>query len=315
MHNNARMVPAGRSLMVKFVLAGGSVAEAAAKCSVSERTVWKWVARWREEGEAGMMDRSSRPHHMPTALPRCRYRQIERLRKKRHSSLYIARALELPVSTVVRVQRRLGLNRLSRLEPSIPVIRYERSRPGELIHLDIKKLARIGRIGHRITGTRRWQFLTKGIGWEYLHVAVDDYSRFTYSELLRDERGESSAGFLERAAAWFRSHGIERVEGVMTDNGKTYASNAFKGVLAKLKARHLLTKPYTPRTNGKVERMIQTLLREWAYARPYRNSIARSIALKAYLAFYNTKRPHTALQYGPPASRLPTVNNVLINNI
>jgi len=215
----------------------------------------------------------------------------------------------------VRIQRQLGLNRLSRLEPPYPVVRYERSKPGELLHLDIKKLGRIGRIGHRITGSRRWQFLTKGIGWEYLHVAVDDYSRGSYAELLPNERGESSAAFLQRAAEWFKSKGVKRIERVMTDNGKTYLSHAFGRVLAKLRARHLRTRPYTPRTNGKVERMIQTLLKEWAYAQPYRNSIARSIALKSYLAFYNTQRPHTALQFQPPASRLAPVNNVLINNI
>jgi transposase InsO family protein len=304
MHKNARLTPLGRSLVVHRIARGECATQVAREVRVSRRTVWKWVRRYRIDGEAGLADRSSRPHRSPTALRRTPRRQIERLRCKRRSSLYIAQHLRLPLSTVVRVQRQLGLNRLDRLEPPCPVVRYERAAPGELLHLDVKKLGRIRRWGHRVTGTRRWQHRTRGIGWEFLHVALDDHSRLTYAELLPDERGETAAAFLTRAAAWFRRHGVRRIERVMTDNGAAYLSRAFQQALGRLAARHLRTRPYTPRTNGKVERVIQTLLREWAYVRPYRTSLHRSVALQPYLVYYNTKRPHTALNFLSPASRL-----------
>jgi transposase InsO family protein len=303
-HKNARLTPVGRSLVVHRIARRESITEVAREMGVSLRTVRKWVQRYRAAGEAGLTDRSSRPHRSPTALRRTPRRQIARLRRKRHSSLYIARHLQLPLSTVVRVQRRLGLNRLDRLEAPPPVVRYERARPGELLHLDVKKLGRIRRWGHRVTGTRRWQHLTRGAGWEFLHVALDDHSRLTYAELLPDERGETAAAFLTRAAAWFHARGVSRIDGVMTDNGAAYLSRAMQAALGALGARHLRTRPYTPRTNGKVERVIQTLLREWAYARPYRTSLRRSVALQHYLVYYNTQRPHTALNFLPPAHRL-----------
>jgi transposase InsO family protein len=304
MHKNARLTPAGRSLMLHRIARGESKTQVAGAMGISRRTVWKWVRRYAEAGEAGLTDRSSRPHRSPTALRRTPRRQIAGLRRQRRSSLYIARHLQLPLSTVVRVQRQLGLHRLDRLEPPRPVLRYERARPGELLHLDIKKLGRIRRLGHRITGTRRWQHLTRGIGWEFLHVALDDHSRLTYAELLPDERGETAAAFLTRAATWFRARGVNQIERVMTDNGAAYLSRAVQAALGALGARHLRTRPYTPRTNGKVERVIQTLLREWAYARPYRTSLHRSVALQSYLVYYNTQRPHTALSFLPPAHRL-----------
>ena len=303
-HKNARLTPVGRSLVVHRIARRESMAEVARDVGVSPRTVRKWVKRYSAVGEAGLTDRSSRPHRSPTALRRTPRRQIKRLRRQRRSSLYIARHLQLPLSTVVRIQRQLGLNRLDRLEPPRPVVRYERARPGELLHLDIKKLGRIGRWGHRWTGTRRWQHLTRGIGWEFLHVALDDHSRVTYAELLPDQRGETAAAFLTRAAAWFRQQGVPRLERVMTDNGPAYLSRAFQRALGAIGARHLRTRPYTPQTNGKVERIIQTLLREWAYARPYRTSLHRSVALQPYLVYYNTQRPHTALNFLPPAHRL-----------
>jgi transposase InsO family protein len=303
MHKNARLTPAGRSLVVQRMARRECLAQIAREVGVSPRTVRKWVDRYTAAGAAGLTDRSSRPHRSPTALRRTPRRQIRRLRQQRRSSLYIARHLQLPLSTVVRVQRQLGLNRLDRLEPPRPVVRYERARPGELLHLDVKKLGRIRRWGHRSTGTRRWQHRTRGLGWEFLHVALDDHSRVTYAELLPDERGETAAAFLTRAAAWFRAHGVRRIDGVMTDNGPAYLSHAFQHALAALSARHLRTRPYTPRTNGKVERVIQTLLREWAYARPYRTSLHRAVALPPYLLYYNTQRPHTALNFLPPAHR------------
>jgi transposase InsO family protein len=304
MHKNARLTPVGRSLVVHRIARGESLTQVARDAGVSRRTVWKWVHRYRATGDAGLTDRSSRPHRSPTALHRTPRRQIARLRRKRRSSLYIARHLQLPLSTVVRVQRQLGLNRLDRLTPPQPVLRYEWARPGDLLHLDVKKLGRIGRFGHRITGSRRWQHRTRGIGWEFLHVAIDDHSRVTYAELLPDERGETAARFLTRAAAWFRQHGVARIARVMTDNGAAYLSRVFQHVLGTLGARHLRTRPYTPRTNGKAERVIQTLLREWAYARPYRNSARRAVALELYLLYYNTERPHTALNFLSPAHRL-----------
>jgi transposase InsO family protein len=304
MHKNARLTPVGRSLVVQRIARGESMSQVAHDVGVSPRTVRKWVDRHTAAGEAGLADRSSRPHRSPTALRRTPRRQIARLRHKRRSSLYIAQHLGLPLSTVVRVQRHLGLNRLDRLDPPQPVVRYEWARPGDLLHLDVKKLGRIGRWGHRITGTRRWQHLTRGIGWEFLHVALDDHSRVTYAELLPDERGETAAAFLTRAAAWFRQQGVACIARVMTDNGAAYLSRAFQHALGALSARHVRTRPYTPRTNGKVERVIQTLLREWAYVRPYRTSLHRSVALQPYLVYYNTQRPHTALNFLPPAHRL-----------
>jgi transposase InsO family protein len=281
---------------------GESVTAVAAQLGISARTAWKWRRRWEADGPAGLVDRSSRPHRSPTALRRYQRRQIARLRHQRRSSLYIARHLGLALPTVVRVQRQLGLNRLARLTPPHPVVRYERARPGELLHLDVKKLGRIGRIGHRIHGDRRTR--QRGIGWEFLHVALDDHSRVTYAELLPDERGPTAAAFLVRAARWFRQHGLRRIERVMTDNGAAYISQAVARAIALLRTRHLRTRPYTPRTNGKAERVIQTLLREWAYAQPYRTSLARSLALGPYLVYYNTVRPHTALALQAPASRL-----------
>ena len=302
-HKNARLTPAGRAVLVQRVLAvPGQLPAIAAGMGVSARTARKWLARFRAEGAAGLADRSSRPHHSPRALSRTRRRQIARLRRRRRSAPYIARYLGLPLSTVVAVQRRLGLNRLSRLEPPRPVVRYERARPGELVHLDVKKLGRIGRVGHRIHGDRSRR--GRGVGWEYLHVAIDDCTRLAYAELLVDERADRATAFLRRAAAWFQRQGIARLERVMTDNGAAYVSHAFAQALAALGARHLRTRPYTPCTNGKAERLIQTLLREWAYAQAYRSSIPRALALRPYLAYYNTERPHTALGFTTPRQRL-----------
>lgn len=302
-HKNARLTLARRVELAQRALRPGSNATVLGReFGVSRQTVGKWRDRFLAEGLAGLADRSSRPHHSPRALSRTRRRQIVRLRHGRRSSLYIAQHLGLPLPTVVTVQRRLGLARLPRLEPPHPVVRYERARPGELLHLDVKKLARIGRVGHRIHGDRTTR--VRGIGWEFLHVALDDHSRVTYAELLPDERGTTAAGFLGRAAQWFAAQGIASLERVMTDNGGAYLSHAFGAALARLGARHLRTRPYTPRTNGKVERVIQTLLREWAYQQPYPSSLHRSLALRPYLAYYNTQRPHTALSFHPPASRL-----------
>lgn len=312
-HKCARLTPAGRALLVRRVVEEGlSAREVALAMGVSPRTVYKWVSRFKYEGEAGLQDRSSRPRHSPRRLARSRRRQIEKLRRKRYTSPRIARALKLPISTVVITLRRLGLERLSRLEAPRIVVRYERSRPGELLHMDIKKLGRIARIGHRIHGDRSSR--VRGIGWEYLHVCVDDATRLAYTEVLTDEKGESCAGFLLRAAAWYRSLGIEP-ERVMSDNGAGYVSRAFRGALTRLGARHLRTRPYTPRTNGKAERFIQTALREWAYAQPYPSSCRRIAAMQPWIRFYNRERPHMGIRGLSPQQRLGClVNNVLVND-
>ena len=301
-HKNAKLAPAGRALLVKRVVVGrerrGQVARA---LGVSERTVTKWVGRWRGEGAGGLIDRSSRPRRCPHRLAGRVVRRIERLRRRRWTGPRIAQQLGLPISTVGLVLRRLQLNRLRSLEPPVPVVRYERARPGELVHVDTKKLARIERVGHRIHGDR--QARVYGAGWEYVHVCVDDATRLAYCEMLPAEDGVSAAGFLGRASAWLGQLGVH-VERVMTDNAWAYRSHAFRGVLQALEARHLRTRPYTPRTNGKAERFIQTCLREWAYQRPYRRSAARTAALPGFLRHYNVERPHTALNRRPPLARL-----------
>lgn len=299
-HKNARTTPYSRLLMARRVRAGERVVKVAADFCVSEQTVRKWVRRWQVGGEMALRDRSSRPARMH-ATPAERITDIERLRRQRMTSPAIARQLGMPNSTVTKILRRLCLNRLTALDPPAPVVRYQRAHPGELLHLDTKKLGRIAGIGHRITGRRTGAINRHhGIGWECLHVCIDDACRLAYSEVLPDERKETATGFLERALAWFAGRGVA-VERVMTDNGNCYRSQMFRQACANHGLRHLRTRPYTPRTNGKAERFIQTSLREWAYAQPYVSSQQRSAALSSWLDHYNTARPHTALGNGPPA--------------
>jgi transposase InsO family protein len=227
--------------------------------------------------------------------------RIERLRQRRYTSLRIAEELRMAVSTVGLWLRRLGLGRLKSVEPKPVVVRYEKKRPGELLHLDIKKLGRIQGVGHRIHGDRRRR--VRGIGWEFLHVCVDDATRVAYGEVLADEKGDTAAGFLGRAIGWFRSQDVF-VERVMSDNGSCYVSHTFRRALKALGARHVRTRPYRPQTNGKAERFIQTAQREWAYARAYRTSAIRTLALEGFLNRYNRRRPHRALGNQTPLSRL-----------
>jgi transposase InsO family protein len=255
-------------------------------------------------------DRSSAPLRCPHRLPAATVAAIEGLRRERQSGPRIARCLGLPRSTVGAVLRRLGLGRLSALDPKPPANRYERQQPGELIHLDTKKLGRIGGVGHRITGERSGQSRTRGIGWEHLHVAIDDASRLAYTELMPDERQDSACAFLARALAFFAAHGV-KVERVMTDNGSAYRSHAFRRQVVAAGLRHIRTRPYTPRTNGKAERFIQTSLREWAYAVAYSSSDERRQAMAPFIDRYNTKRPHSALAHQTPWLRL---NNLLGND-
>jgi len=298
-------------LIVERLQEGWTVSAVADALGVDPSTVRKWRDRFATEGEAGLADRSSRPHRSPRRLGAAAQAEIARLRRERLSGPAIARQLLRPVSTVGAVLRRLGLGRLQVLDPKPPLIRYERERPGELIHIDTKKLGRIDGIGHRITGDRRGQSSKRGTGWEALHVAIDDRSRLAYTELLADERKESAIAFLDRARAWFASHGVT-IERVMTDNGSAYKSRAFRSALSKAGIAHKPTRPYTPRTNGKAERFIQTTLREWAYAAPYQSSAERAAAMPAWLCSYNSRRPHSALGGQPPISRLK--DNLLGND-
>jgi transposase InsO family protein len=313
LHGNARSCPRSRRLLVDRVeRRGWSVAAASAAAGVSERTGWKWLGRWRREGEQGLLDRSSRPRCLRAVTPEERVVSIVRLRRLRMTSSEIAEVLAMPPSTVCAVLKRAGLGRLSRLVPPEPPNRYERRRAGELIHVDVKKLGRIVRPGHRVTGRisgrghHRRRFHQ---GWEFLHVCVDDATRLAYAELLADERGETAAGFLERAVAWYALHGV-RIERVMTDNGASYRSTIHALACRRLGLRHLRTRPYRPRTNGKAERFIQTSLREWAYSRIYRNSSERSQALRTWLLYYNFNRNHGSLNHHTPAARLRELNNV-----
>ena len=304
-HKNARLTPQGRCLLVERVTkAGWSVAQAAQAAGISVRQSYRWMGRYRAEGTAGLGDRSSAPHRCRHRTPSHRMREIERLRRQRISGPQIACQLGMPVSTVGGVLRRLGLSRLTALDEKPAIVRYERDCPGELIHLDTKKLGRIQGVGHRITGRRPGAVNRHhGIGWEALHVCIDDASRMAYSEILPDEKKESAIAFLGRALAWLAGHGVS-VQRVMTDNGSAYRSKAFRAAVAAAGARHKRTRPYTPRTNGKAERFIQPSLREWAYVRPYASSQQRSAALMPWLHHYNTVRPHAALAQCPPAIRL-----------
>lgn len=307
-HENAVLAPKGREQLIQRLERGESVAAASAAVGVSARTGWKWRARHRAEGREGLRDRSSRPLTSPNRVRRTRERSIVRLRHKRWTQAAIAEHLKMPLSTVGAVCRRHGVGRLRNLESRPPVVRYEREKAGELIHLDIKKLARIERIGHRIHGDRSRS--VEGAGWEYLHVCIDDASRVSYAEVLPDEKGVTCTAFLERAAAWLAARGVP-IERVMTDNGSGYVSKVFRRLVDRLGARHIRTRPYTPRTNGKAERFIQTCKRDWAYARPYRNSQARRAALAVFLCYYNCHRPHWGIGRITPQRRLTQlVNNV-----
>lgn len=306
-HKNARLTPRGRVLMIERINMGMPVRQAAADAGISERTAHRWLKRWRC-GDRELVDRSSAPLRCPHRLRPEQVARIEQLRRQRLTSPAIARALGMAASTVGLVLRRLGLNHLARLEARPPVIRYERQHPGELLHLDIKSLGKIARPSHRVTGNRRDS--VEGIGWEHLHVAVDDASRLAYTEVLPSLGREDAAAFLTRALSWFDRLGV-RVERVMTDNGSAYRSKLFAQVLDQAGIRHVRTRPYTPRTNGKAERFIQTSLREWAYARPYFSSAQRNQAIGPWTDAYNLTRPHAGIGGISPFQRL---NNLLGND-
>ena len=304
-HKNARLTPRSRTELVRRVLIERQTPKAVATAfGVCVKTVRKWVERFLAEGEAGLMDRSSRPHRLRQPTLQAVVEEIERLRRQRWTSKQIAAASGVSPATVSRVLRRLGLNNLSALEPAEPVRRYEREKAGELIHIDIKKLGRIGSVGHRITG-RHPGVVNRhhGIGWEFVHVCIDDASRVAFVQVMANQRKESAVAFLEAAVAYFAELGI-RIERVMTDNGSCYRSTPFRAACKRLGLRQIFTRPYTPRTNGKAERFIQTALREWAYARAYQSSDQRSAELFNWLHRYNWHRPHGSLKANTPISRL-----------
>jgi transposase InsO family protein len=307
LHSNARTCPRSRRLLAARVIdEGWSLAMAAEAAGVSERTACKWVGRFRREGGAGLADRSSAPRRVAHRTPPEREQAIVSLRELRFTAAQIAELLGMAHSTVSAVLGRRGLGRLPRLD-SPPDNRYERPRPGELVHIDVKKLGVITRPGHRMTGDRGVR--GRGGGWEFVHVCVDDCTRLAYVEVLGDERQSTVCGFLERAVAWFGARGVI-VERVMTDNGNGYRSHAHRLLCRRLGLKHLTTAPYRPRTNGKAERFIRTLVEGWAYGAVYRNSSERRLALGAFIDYYNCRRPHRSLRGMTPAERLIEANNV-----
>jgi len=288
---------------------GWTLAAAAEAAGVSVRTISKWRRRYRAEGEQGLADRSSAPASVPSRTDEARVALIASLRRLRMTGAEIAETLAMPVSTVSGILTRIGLGKLWRLEPLEPPNRYEKKRPGELVHVDVKKLGRIGRPGHRVNGDRRTR--TRGIGWEYVHVAIDDATRLVYVEVLDDEKAVTAVGFLRRAVAHFAAFGIQ-VERLMTDNGSCYRATVHALACKALGIKHLRTRPYRPRTNGKAERFIRTMLGGWAYGAIYQNSDERRRALAGWLDFYNRRRPHRSLSHQAPLERLHALNR---NNV
>jgi transposase InsO family protein len=307
-HDNARLTPKGREDMVRAVVDHGlSKAAAARQFNTTPKTVAKWVARFRAQGVVGLRDRSSRPLSSPSQTSLATADAAEALRRQRRTQEHIAGELGISKATVSRILKRRGLSLLSSLEPQQPRPRYERATPGEIIHIDIKKLGRFNAIGHRITGDRRGQSNARGRGdgpgWEFVHVAIDDHSRVATAAIFPDEKKKNAVAFLRTTVAYYKSLGVS-VDRVMTDNGSCYKSFAFARACKRLRIKHIRTKPYTPQTNGKAERFIQTALREWAYATAFHHSDQRRDALSPWLHRYNWHRPHASLDKNPPVSRL-----------
>lgn len=307
-HKNARLTPIGRERMVGLMLDGQTPQAAARAAGVCPATARKWLARYQAEGPGGLRDRSSRPKVLRNPTPDTVAARIVAFRRQRWTGKHIAKQTGVSPATVSRVLKRAGLSRLKDIEPAEPVRRYEREAPGDMIHLDIKKLGRFERTGHRITGDRRRQSQprarkTGGYGWEYVHVCVDDHSRLSFSQIHPDEKAVSAVAHLKAAVAWYKSLGVT-LSRVMTDNGSCYRAKAFARACRRLGLKHLRTKPYTPKTNGKAERFIQTALREWAYARAYQTSDQRADDLPLWTHMYNWHRPHGGIKDQTPISRL-----------
>jgi transposase InsO family protein len=314
-HKNARLTPHGRERIVRQVMSGQRPAAVGEAAGVCPRTVRKWVERFLREGVEGLQDRSSRPRRLYRPTRADVVERIGMLRRQRLTGKQIANETGVSPATVSRILKRLGLNKASALEPTEPVRRYERERPGEMIHIDIKKLGRIDGVGHRITGDRRGQSNLrsrgKGPGWEYVHVCIDDHSRIAFAQVMPNERKQSAVAFLKAALAYYASLGI-KVERVMTDNGSCYKSFAFRRACKRFGLKHVRTRPYTPKTNGKAERFIQTSLREWAYAQAYQHSRQRRAQLPRWLHCYNWHRPHSGIGAKPPITRLGLTEDNLL---
>jgi transposase InsO family protein len=310
-HKNARLTPRGREWIVCQVASGQTPKAVSEAVGVCPRTIRKWVARFESEGLAGLQDRSSRPKRLYRPTPQAIVERVEALRRDRKTGKTIACDTGISPATVSRILSRLGLNKLSALEPAEPVRRYEREHPGELIHIDIKKLGKFNRVGHRITGDRTGQSNTRGVGWEFVHVCIDDASRVAFTQIKPNEKKRSATTFLKAAVAYYAKLGV-KVERVMTDNGSCYRSRAFARTCKQLGLRHIRTRPYTPKTNGKAERFIQTCLREWAYARAYNTSQQRAAELPFWMHSYNWHRPHGSIGAKPPISRLGLTGNNLL---
>jgi len=303
-HKNARTTLHSRRILVERIAQGVPARHVARDLGISRQTVQKWLARARKEGLLGLQDRSSRPMHSPAALPKSQLERIAELRGLRLTADQIAHRLRLPRSTVSRHLGSLGMGKLPPLHPPPPVVRYQREHPGELIHIDTKKLGRFQRSGHRLTGDRHRR--SEGSGWDYLHVCVDDATRLAYVEIHPNELRYTAARFLIHALRFYTDHGVQ-VQRIMTDNGTAYRSRAFAKTCRWLHVQHKRTRPYTPRTNGKAERFIQTLLRQWAYQRAYPNSDLRNAALPGWIHRYNHQRPHASLGRQPPITRLAQI--------
>ena len=309
-HKNARLTFEGRKLLIERIAAMGLM-PAAEAAGISTRTARKWLKRFNEHGPQGLQDRSSRPAKTRTSLDEVLSQRIEQLRRQRMPVRRIAAVVGRSAATVSRLLARLGLSSLKALDALVPPVRYEREAPGELLHMDTKKLGRIVATGHRVTGDRRDH--TRGAGWEFAHVAIDDHSRAGFVQMHDDERKGSAVAFLQAAVAHYAALGVT-IKRLITDNGSAYRSRLFAKTCQALGIKHTFTKPYRPQTNGKAERFIQTCLREWAYGRVWANSLERSNWLPAFLSYYNARRPHSALGYKPPASRLGGNNLLQLNN-
>ena len=316
-HQNARLTPRRRAEMAKSVLTGTiNRIQASQRYGVSLRTVAKWVCRYKREGLSGMVDRSSRPHHSPRQTAQPIAQAIVKLRRERLCGAHISKRLGVSPATVSRILKRAGLSRLRDIEPKEPERRYEHACPGDMIHLDIKKLGRFERPGHRVTGDRARQANPRsrpkgGYGWEYVHVCIDDHSRLAFTQIYDNEKAVSAIAHLKAAVKYYQSMGIN-IKRVMTDNGSCYKSYAFADACKKLGIKHIRTKPYTPRTNGKAERFIKTAINEWAYARKYQTSEQRKQHLPIWTHNYNWHRPHSAINYKTPISRAIKNNNNLL---
>jgi len=309
-HQNARLVIWRREQLARKVIEERwTLKLAAASFSVSAKTAAKWVRRWREGGRAGLADRSSRPQRMPRQTGFSLLERVLLLRRERWTGCHIAQATGLSRATVSRILRRHRLSRMRDLEPRLPVERYEHQAPGDLLHLDIKKLGRFSAPGHRVHGDQSRR--TRGVGWDYVHVAVDDHSRLAFSAIHADERGASVTDFLRSSVAYYARLGIA-IRRVLTDNGPAYHSLVFARACRDLGLQHRFTRPYTPRTNGKAERFIQTALREWAYARPYQTSLQRNQQLNRWLHHYNWHRPHGGIALATPITRSGLDRNNLL---